>query len=193
VIRRSLPKPEAEWVSRLFPTAGEAVIVFHSARSEERTGRGDGDSSVPAEQIAARRAVTHVRRYCVANILTRLGTLTYAGAGCHDPVGLRGDVRRFFRELRAEVGSGFPYLWTAEWHPGGHGLHVRLAYKGRRLRPAGRVTHWFLTAFGTAFEVVPHIRSGCRTPPPSRRDAWVRPPYTVPATPTNRAKLVMLP
>jgi hypothetical protein len=111
----------------LFPTAGEAVIVFQSTGADKRPGRGDGGSPVPAEEIAARRAVTHVRRYSAANLLSRLGTLTYAGTGCHDPVGLRGDVRGFFRALRARVGSNFPYLWTAEWHPGGHGLHVHFA------------------------------------------------------------------
>jgi hypothetical protein len=82
---------------------------------------------VSAEEIAARRARSQVRRYCVANLLSRLGTLTYGGAGCHDPDGLRRNVHAFFRELRGEVGSSFPYLWTAEWHPGGHGLHVHFA------------------------------------------------------------------
>ena len=74
---------------------------------------------------AARRARAKLRRYCAANRLNRLATLTYAGEGCFDPVQLRKDLGEFFRGLRSELGGErFPYAWTSEWHPGGHGLHV---------------------------------------------------------------------
>jgi hypothetical protein len=64
----------------------------------------------------------------VANRLNRLGTLTYAGDGCHDPLALRSDVAAFMRGLRRMSGDRrFPYLWVAEWHPKGHGLHVHFA------------------------------------------------------------------
>jgi len=37
-------------------------------------------------------------------------------------------VAGFFRRLRAERdGRRFAYLWTAEWHKTGHGLHVHFA------------------------------------------------------------------
>jgi hypothetical protein len=79
-----------------------------------------------------------VRRYSSANRLNRLGTLTYAGAGCHDPLVLRLDVARFFRTLRSGLGGeAFPYLWVPEWHPGGHGLHVHFAV-GRYI-PRGEI------------------------------------------------------
>jgi hypothetical protein len=68
-----------------------------------------------------------VRRYCAANRLNRLGTLTYAGAGCHDPLQVRADAADFFRKLRERHADAFAYLWTAEWHPGGHGLHIHFA------------------------------------------------------------------
>jgi len=69
-----------------------------------------------------------VRRYCAANRLNRLGTLTYAGQGCHDPGELRADVGSFFKGLRGQLGAKpIPYLWVPEWHPGGHGLHVHFA------------------------------------------------------------------
>ena len=69
-----------------------------------------------------------VRRYCAANRLNRLGTLTYGGDGCHDPHALRDDVAGFFKRLRVGLGGeAFPYLWVAEWHPGGHGLHLHFA------------------------------------------------------------------
>ena len=74
-----------------------------------------------------------MRRYCAANRLNRLGTLTYAGEGCHDPLGLRGDVAEFFKELRAGIDAGaLPYLWVPEWHPGGHGLHAHFARRPLR-------------------------------------------------------------
>jgi hypothetical protein len=66
-----------------------------------------------------------LRRYCAANGLNRLGTLTYAGEGCHDPRRLRGDVAAFFRGLRSRLGGeGLPYVWVPEWHKTGHGLHA---------------------------------------------------------------------
>ena len=69
-----------------------------------------------------------MRRYCAANRLNRLGTLTYRGTGCHDPVELRGHVAVFFRHLRAGAGRRrLAYLWVAEWHKTDHGLHVHFA------------------------------------------------------------------
>jgi hypothetical protein len=124
-----LGTPEAGgWVLGLYPGAAEAGGCFVSAA---RPGQGWGgleeDPDRAAEQNAA-RARRKVRRYCAANRLNRLGTLTYGGSGCHDPVLLRDHLAEFFRALRATTGGKrFPYLWTDEWHPGGHGLHVHLA------------------------------------------------------------------
>jgi hypothetical protein len=36
-------------------------------------------------------------------------------------------VRALFKRLRTVVGKRFPFLWTTEWLPGGHGLHVHFA------------------------------------------------------------------
>jgi hypothetical protein len=78
--------------------------------------------------VATRRARTRVRRYCAANRLNRLATLTYRGEGCHERQRLSGDVGGFFRRLRQGIGgAAFPYLWTGEWHKRGHGLHVHFA------------------------------------------------------------------
>jgi hypothetical protein len=69
-----------------------------------------------------------VRRYCASNRLNRLGTLTYAGQGCHDPEALRRDLGQFFRTMRGALGGkAFPYLWVPEWHKTGHGLHAHFA------------------------------------------------------------------
>ncbi|MGZ4362929.1 MAG: rolling circle replication-associated protein [Gaiellaceae bacterium] len=60
--------------------------------------------------------------------MNRLGTLTYAGRGCHDPRELRRNAAGFFKGLRVGLGGKrLPYLWVPEWHPGGHGLHVHFA------------------------------------------------------------------
>jgi len=117
------------WCLSVCEAAGEAGGSF---RSEATLGvRCRGGPTVDPERAAseaARRARGKVRRYCAANRLNRLGTLTYRGDGCHDPMVLRADVAGFFRRLRAERdGRRFAYLWTAEWHKTGHGLHVHFA------------------------------------------------------------------
>jgi hypothetical protein len=90
-----------------------------------------------ARAEAARRARAKVRRYCAGNLLNRLGTLTYAGRGCHDPVLLRADLADFFRALRAALdGQSLPYVWVPEWHKTDHGLHAHFAL--------GRFVSWRL-------------------------------------------------
>jgi hypothetical protein len=43
-------------------------------------------------------------------------------------------VAGFFKAARHELGGqSFPYLWTPEWHLGGHDLHVLFAV-GRYVR-----------------------------------------------------------
>lgn len=77
---------------------------------------------------AGRRARAHLRRYCAANRLNRLGTLTYRGTGCHDPQVVRTHLGEFFRSLRDGLGGDpLPYVWVPEWHKSGHGLHAHFA------------------------------------------------------------------
>jgi hypothetical protein len=132
------------WRATLYPTAGEAGGSYAAPSS----GSGAWGAAVDAETAAARslteaarRAGTKARRYCVANGIRRLGTLTYAGDGCFDPGALRRDVADFFRELRAELGEPFPYLWVPEWHLKGHGLHAHFGL-GRYVRRAAIVQAW---------------------------------------------------
>src|SRR5262245_58456857 len=113
------------WGFSLFPDAAEGGGSFRSAVAL----RPSSWSEPPADsrEDAARRARAKVRRYCAANRLNRLGTLTYAGEGNHDPARLREDVGRFFKRLRLSLRAPFPYLWAPESHPKGHGLHVHFA------------------------------------------------------------------
>jgi hypothetical protein len=127
---------QAHWTFTLYPEAGEGGGCF--VRSFRRPVVVGGSPDVErSQEEAARRARAKLRRYCAANRLTRLATLTYAGAGCFDPQQLRADVGEFFRGLRRELGGKpLPYAWASEWHPGGHGLHVHFAvgrYVGQRL------------------------------------------------------------
>ena len=118
------------WALSLCEAAGEAGGSFRASIQPPRSGQivGPAEDPVRSAAEAARRARGKVRRYCAANRLNRLGTLTYAGAGCHEMEQLVVDVGRFFRRLRAETGGDpLPYLWVPEWHPGGHGLHVHFA------------------------------------------------------------------
>jgi hypothetical protein len=108
----------------VYPQAGEAggqLFVPGDRKTDRPPTAGDAER---AEREANRRARAKVRRYCAANRLNRLGTLTYANA-CEDPQALRQDVAQFFIALRALLAvKAIPYLWVPEWHPGGHGLHV---------------------------------------------------------------------
>src|SRR5438094_4137091 len=122
--------PDGWWIV-IYPDAGEAVATFRRGQQTDRhpaEGLGREATEDRAITEGVRRARGAVRRYCAANELDRLGTLTYRGAGCHDEVQLRADVGLFFRVLRRRLGvPSLPYLWTGEWHPGGHGLHVHFA------------------------------------------------------------------
>jgi hypothetical protein len=74
--------------------------------------------------------------------LNRLGSLTYAGAGCHEPEQIRADLGEFFRSLRDGLGGvAFPYVWVPEWHKTDHGLHAHFAV-GQFIRRAAIVSAW---------------------------------------------------
>ena len=123
----SLTRP---WTLSLYPDAGEAggCYVGATRRVPEYVARGHAADPQRAAQEAGRRARATLRRYCAANRLNRLGTLTYAGDGCHDPRQVRADVGEFFRALRAGLGGDpLAYVWVPEWHTTGHGLHVHFA------------------------------------------------------------------
>jgi hypothetical protein len=122
-----LERPDAGWSLTVYPGAREAGGGFRSSyRPPHRVGvRGQAVDPERSRAEAGRRARGKLRRYGAQNGLNRLGTLTYEGAGCHDPREVRAHVGEFFRALREGTGGkAFPYIWVPEWHPGGHGLHV---------------------------------------------------------------------
>ena len=124
-----LPLSGAGWSFSLCPEAGEGGGSFQSAtrRVPEYVARGSARDPERAAAEAARRARGRLRRYCAANRLNRLGTLTYAGEGCFDPLELREHLSEFFRDLRTGLGGeALPYVWVPEWHKS-HGLHAHFA------------------------------------------------------------------
>jgi hypothetical protein len=121
------PAVRSGWSLALCLDAAEAGGGFVSARRRPSSGGGVPDPERSRAE-SARQARGRLRRYCVANRLNRLGTLTYRGEGCHDPAQVRSDLGAFFRSLRTSLGGqAFPYVWVTEWHPGGHGLHAHFA------------------------------------------------------------------
>ena len=154
------------WAFSLYPEAAEGGGCLSVRRSV--VAASDRPPNVErAQEEAARRARAKVRRYGAANRLNRLGTLTYRGEGCHDPVALRSDLGAFFRELRDGLGAGpLPYVWVPQWHPGGHGLHAHFAVG--RFVPRGLIERSGGTASCTS-----SCSTGCRSAPASwRRRDW---------------------
>jgi len=138
-VRVGLWRWRAHWALTLYPDAREGSGQFQSAGRRPRgfpAGGGDGER---AAAEGARRAGVKIRRYCAANQLNRLGTLTYEGSGCHDQEQVRADVAEFFKRLRRGIEANYlplrhgatrermPYLWVPEWHSRGHGLHLHFA------------------------------------------------------------------
>lgn len=120
----------AGWQFSLYPEAGEGGGSWRRwvSRRSVYVARGQAADPDRAAQEAGRRARANLRRYCAANRLNRLGTLTYRGEGCHEPEQIRADLGEFFRELRERIGGeAFPYVWVPEWHKSGHGLHAHFA------------------------------------------------------------------
>lgn len=133
---RPLARLDAGWQFSLFPDAGEGGGSFRGSvrRVPDYVSRGFALDPERAAQQGGRRARTTLRRYCAANRLNRLGTLTYRDEGCHDPAMVREHLGEFFRTLRSDLGGkSFHYVWVPEWHKTGHGLHAHFAV-GRFVR-----------------------------------------------------------
>lgn len=141
---REPSRPQSRWVFGLYPEAGEGGGSFQSVyrRVPAYVSRGFAANPERSAEEAGRRARATLRRYCATNRLNRLGTLTFAGQGCHDPVELRAHLADFFRTLRTLTGGeAFPYVWVPEWHKSGHGLHAHFAV-GKFIRRAVIVQAW---------------------------------------------------
>jgi hypothetical protein len=101
------------------PAVGDDVVEAAPRVVDEQASR----------RSACNRAKVRVRRFCTANRLDRMITLTYTDPEFDSLVVAR-DVKLFVRRLRSRlglsVGEPFQYLWVRELHPGGHGYHVHM-------------------------------------------------------------------
>jgi hypothetical protein len=117
------------WSLTLYPGAGEAGGCLRSPvvrRSEYAGGPAANPERARAE--AGRRARARLRRYCAANRLNRLLTLTYGPPRCTDPRELRVHVGEFIRALRSRLGGKpMPYAWVPELHADGVHFHIHVA------------------------------------------------------------------
>ena len=95
------------------------------------------DQLSAAEQLehsAARangRAASTMTDYMVHNRLTKMWVLTFKDEGLHGVEGRKEAMRRtaaFVRRMRRDFfkGKPFPYVYSPELHPSGHGWHVNL-------------------------------------------------------------------
>jgi hypothetical protein len=120
----------AHFSLNLYPEAREGGGTFVPVGGSPHGVGIKGSARDPqrAAEEAARRAKGRIRRYCATHRLNRLGTLTFAGEGCHDQRELRAYLAIFFRSLRLGLDDKpLPYIWVPEWHATGHGLHVHFA------------------------------------------------------------------
>jgi len=140
VVPLSVPSSGPGWSFSLYPAAAEGGGCFVGSHQPERSTGTRGAAADPerAAAEAARRARATVRRYCAANGLNRLGTLTYGPPRCTDPAALRAHVAGFFRDLRDALGGDpLPYVWVPELHKDGVHFHVHFAVG--RFVPAGLI------------------------------------------------------
>jgi hypothetical protein len=110
----------------------------------EVTPKGEALDPDRAMQEASRRAAAMIRRWCVANEASRLGTLTYRCRRCNRPDGcicaegsdrptlndwdqVVEDIARFRRAVRERIGRDVPILTVIEPHKDGS-LHVHFCF-----------------------------------------------------------------
>ena len=134
-LRTQLVKPkrrpiqDSGWKFTYWPDCGEASLVIVTSGSVGRRSLGDRPEVTEAAtlfhwQIANGRAASRSRRYFVVNRLRYMWVLTFA-ADQRDRREVTTHVSEFARRLRTlQNGETFPYWYSPELHPGGHGWHV---------------------------------------------------------------------
>ncbi len=144
------PVGRRAWRLTAFPQCGEATLVYSDGTAPRRRLKvaapfvgephtwlylDTGEVAPPpdeerARQEAGRRARKTLRRFCVANLLTTMVTLTFA-QGSHDRQSVLDAMAAFVERWQAHVGRTFPYAYVLEKHPQGHGWHIHVACRGR--------------------------------------------------------------
>lgn len=119
------------WKFSYWPGCSEANLVLLTSSV---AGRSDGlgrpvptlESLAENWKIANGRAASKSRRYFVSNGLRYMWVLTFA-EGEFNRRKVMALVSELARRLRSALGDKrFPYWYSPELHPGGHGWHVNL-------------------------------------------------------------------
>lgn len=102
-----------------------SIVTSGSSRVGGGHDRVKSDDEITEPwRIANGRAGSRSRRYFVLNQLGYMWVLTFADAR-QDRRLVMSEVADFARRLRAlRGGENFPYWYSPELHPGGHGWHV---------------------------------------------------------------------
>ena len=165
---------DSGWKFTSWPSCGEAsLVIVTSGSSRSRGGERDREKSegeiANHWQIANGRAGTRSRRYFVTNRLRYMWVLTFA-AEQRDRREVMAQVSAFARRLRTlNDDQVFPYWYSPELHPQGHGWHVNLFVPFRigHSKVADLWGHGFVwvTDFATAMRDPKGEPLGlCRTP-----------------------------
>jgi hypothetical protein len=168
-LRTQLVKPRQRyvqtsgWKFTLWPDCGEASLVIVTSGSNRSGGLGDrpAASDEVAQyhwQIANGRAGTRSRRYFVVNKLRYMWVLTFA-AERRQRREVMVQMSEFARRLRTlHNGQSFPYWYSPELHPGGHGWHVNFFI------PFRVPHHVFAALWGHGFVWVTDFASSMKGP-----------------------------
>lgn len=115
------------WHVSVYPTVREVTFTTDHERRPPDPDAPTVKDPEASRRAAMARARTKVRRYCKANKLFRLVTLTYRRP-VHDLAEAAADVAAFVKRLRGTHfnGTRFAYCWVPERHKSG-ALHLHVA------------------------------------------------------------------
>ena len=111
------------------------MVYMHPSKEPDRTPKVLSENDrllrlVQNDLRSARRAKKELRLFIVANVLTRMWTLTYAEEHWDRDVVIA-DVNDWLQRLRVYLDCTFPAAYVLELHPEGHGIHVHVAMESR--------------------------------------------------------------
>lgn len=174
VIRDRSLQQDVGWKLTFWPECAEASVSIVTSgsdrhRSSERQREKSEDELTLYWRIANGRAGSRSRRYFVSNQLRYMWVLTFAQSR-RDRGLVMGEVAEFARRLRLLLGGeSYPYWYSPELHPQGHGWHVNffIAFRIPHAEIEALWSHGFVwvTDFATSMKGPKGESLGlCRTP-----------------------------
>jgi hypothetical protein len=133
--------------SRVVNTGEASVVYVHPCKEPDRRPKDDLSENdrllrlVRNDKRSERRAKKELRLFIVANVLTRMWTLTYRDEHWDRDVVIS-NVNDWLQRLREHLDCSFPAAYVLELHPGGHGIHVHVAMESRFILHAEMERLW---------------------------------------------------